>query len=1069
MTNNRHVTRPTRRRLGFQDADKSCGAVNGALPCVAARWTTGQPESTLAQPAAPRQCANRGVLVALLILCGLLQLAPSVSYGQSTSVEASDATLNDVFFLDQDVGWAVGSQGVCWHTQNGGRTWHLQRSEQGVQLQSVHFVDRRTGWAVGLRIVPHSRRSQAVVLRTANGGRRWTPVDGLTLPALTHTQFDDARRGWAVGECSAMYPSGIFTTTDGGRSWSGTAGVGNGVWLSADRPGPGVYIATGTHGIRRVEAQPSVATNENPPRMQPLRALRMFDQFRGLAVGAGGLISQTEDGGRSWDPLEQPTTDNGLQDWYGLTVHQDHVWVVGAPGDMVLYSPDQGRTWTKLHTSQSTPLRSVCFTSATHGWAVGALGTILATRDGGRSWHVQRAGADRLALLGVFNEAADIPLPLLSLLAGDDGYVCGVEVLHRRDLHPGARSRASNQWGLHAGIARVGGTSSSISRRFPARESELRLPIRPTLAVWDRMHDDNAIQELESYLTQLIRQWRPDVLITRQSESPEQTPTRYLLNQALLRAVERSSQYNDGSADGLKSWKVPKFFMLVDDDAAAAIRISTSQLATSLGRSLADHSADAACYFSDSSTGSDSVNLRLVSSEIRTAMARQRVFGGVIPNSNGTNRRVERAVTGSLASLNKAAQKMRNLERLLAMANKSGGGQAWLAQVDSLTDGIPRHQAGQLIFRLAEGYAQRGQWRLAAESMRHFIKAYPTHANREAAQLWLLHYHSSAELQLHSTNDETSRVVTAEFRTDPHQGSTPTKVRRASLNVAQPAPTNSRSPAVAQSSVEQSPAQAVGKQLAAESPALFADPRVRCALAASQRNRPFSDSQKLYQSIVTSGSDPEWVRRAKAELWVLQQRGRCPVDAIACRQIQQRPHLDGRLDEPFWNEAETTRLKSAFHDDHTWPAAFQCAYDKEYLYVAVTCVKAPGLEYSGPVERTSRDQPQDEQDRVEILIDTDRDYATHYRIAVDSRGWINDSLWNASSWNPKLHVAAFHDEESWSVEMAIPLAELSKDAQRRAVWAFNVQRIVPTVGFQAVSHPAAPTPVPHGFALIRFE
>ena len=41
----------------------------------------------------------------------------------------------------------------------------------------------------------------------------------LTLPALKHVQFHDARQGWAVGNDSALYPTGVFRTEDGGRSW----------------------------------------------------------------------------------------------------------------------------------------------------------------------------------------------------------------------------------------------------------------------------------------------------------------------------------------------------------------------------------------------------------------------------------------------------------------------------------------------------------------------------------------------------------------------------------------------------------------------------------------------------------------------------------------------------------------------------------------------------------------------------------------------------------------------------------------------------------------------------------
>ena len=71
------------------------------------------------------------------------------------------------------------------------------------------------------------------------------------------------------------------------------------------------------------------------------------------------------------------------------------------PGSCVLHSGDAGQTWELLRTDQSVPLRAITFVDAERGWAVGGLGTILATRDGGKSWRRLRGGGTRVALLGL--------------------------------------------------------------------------------------------------------------------------------------------------------------------------------------------------------------------------------------------------------------------------------------------------------------------------------------------------------------------------------------------------------------------------------------------------------------------------------------------------------------------------------------------------------------------------------------------------------------------------------------------------------------------------------------------
>ncbi len=64
------------------------------------------------------------------------------------------------------------------------------------------------------------------------------------------------------------------------------------------------------------------------------------------------------------------------------------VVAVGERGNIVR-SDDSGRSWEVLHTPSAATLTAVTFTDLQHGWAVGHLGTILATRDGGTTWSLQ--------------------------------------------------------------------------------------------------------------------------------------------------------------------------------------------------------------------------------------------------------------------------------------------------------------------------------------------------------------------------------------------------------------------------------------------------------------------------------------------------------------------------------------------------------------------------------------------------------------------------------------------------------------------------------------------------------
>ena len=145
----------------------------------------------------------------------------------------------------------------------------------------------------------------------------------------------------------------------------------------------------------------------------------------GVAVGQGGLVLTTEAAGSSWNFAELGLAKNVAYDWDFRAVHGagKQYWVVGRPGSVVLHSGDDGAHWEVQQTGQPLPLDAVYFADEQHGWAVGELGSVLATTDGGKSWQVQRRGGQRSAALFVHARAAGTPLDTIALVGGQDGYL----------------------------------------------------------------------------------------------------------------------------------------------------------------------------------------------------------------------------------------------------------------------------------------------------------------------------------------------------------------------------------------------------------------------------------------------------------------------------------------------------------------------------------------------------------------------------------------------------------------------------------------------------------------------
>jgi photosystem II stability/assembly factor-like uncharacterized protein len=106
----------------------------------------------------------------------------------------------------------------------------------------------------------------------------------------------------------------------------------------------------------------------------------------GWAVGNGGIIYKTLEGGKAktWDRLSAPTGFHN--DLYAVkAISSTHAVAVGVNG-AILLTDDGGHTWTLPGTPTGFNLFGVDFGTEKDGVAVGNHATILRTKDGGASW-----------------------------------------------------------------------------------------------------------------------------------------------------------------------------------------------------------------------------------------------------------------------------------------------------------------------------------------------------------------------------------------------------------------------------------------------------------------------------------------------------------------------------------------------------------------------------------------------------------------------------------------------------------------------------------------------------------
>lgn len=206
-----------------------------------------------------------------------------------------DSTLTGVAFVDAQKGWAVGHWGAILHSDDGGETWALQRSDVATDrpLFAVHFFDAQRGVAVGL---------WSLLLRTEDGGRHWQIVtpplpQGASKADLNlYGLFADAKgRLYAAAEKGNLLRSDDFgrnwvylPTGYKGSLWTGLAGA------------DGSLFAAGLRGslFRSVDDGRSW-TALTTGSTSSISAMAQVGSDL-VAVGADGLLLRSSDGGKTF-------------------------------------------------------------------------------------------------------------------------------------------------------------------------------------------------------------------------------------------------------------------------------------------------------------------------------------------------------------------------------------------------------------------------------------------------------------------------------------------------------------------------------------------------------------------------------------------------------------------------------------------------------------------------------------------------------------------------------------------------------------------------------------------------
>ena len=1095
----------------------------------------------------------------LTLLLVIFPLAPSAAIAEGLIGEPLPTTwhnqsaLRDVHFVDALQGWAVGDHGVILKTADGGEHWHavadvnrsiedwnhaagqlsLKEKLRGAQnrriqsaastsksrspkvtcqLSSVFFLNEQLGWAAGGYAVPLIDRTRSVVLKTVDGGINWSVITNTLPPHIKNIEFTDANTGWAVGDSSASFASGIYFTGDGGRTWQDQPLENAGQhhdWVAASRNGNRVIGVSSSGGLKFAQGDRVSNGAVLADRKQSFSDVVMTDASNGWAVGADGAIFKTRDQGLSWQAFSPQieTTAAELIDFETVTWTKEKIWAAGKPGSC-LVSIDRKTGEFKLHvTPIQTSLHQITFVDELHGWAVGDLGIVIATTDGGENWQVQRGDQTRIGLLNVCFDPRETPLELLAQFACEEDFLCGTVGLFDVDTH------------RHHAAGRCG---NAVFNRINLPDVE------------------GAPEQQAAVIRKLvteIRSLRPSCIVL--NPSLEQSISESLDREKLLVAAIHQAANSTYEAEGfakinLKSWQVQRMAiadiageMLIGGDRflpqsamSVSDRIFVSRSLMGLGLPSAKAKTYRVVRFLGRGAGGQSTTVVPLKSDLLSGL-------------HGVPKRTKtQHPPGNLSMLSQRNRKRESFKRILqADINDIDSMFAWQNEMLSLLVSVDRNTAGNRLIDLADQFFEVDKPELAAKTMDFLALRIPEHAYTPSALLWLAAYHASEEYSrrayseaaikrdrptraansiattIHGTDDSvTTLQINQQGNGDKELAwSVPDETllkrqikekRRQRLSddsvvyseeekklfelgdalagKAEPAAQVSTmsniaevendqpnvSQASAIESVPVSPAQvpwdqyvALRRQAAAKylSRLRGRDPDLSLSdLTVAIELTLLSDSPQREQSLERmtqllkprsrvsprldqtvgktqlSEKTPGLGSAIRREIGILSgDRSAVAADDVICLSTSVRPQLDGKFDDELWR---TAFEKKTFLQMKNSDVVF-FARDNQFLYLIARMNKQPDVRYDHQNKRRTRDANLQNRDRIEITLDCDRDGRTGFRLVLDHRGWVNESFDAISDWDPDWYVSQLEDDNSWTVEAAIPLAAFNFESE----------------------------------------
>ena len=306
---------------------------------------------------------------------------------------AGDKEFDDVYFHNELYGFITKINTVL-RTTDGCQTWDLEYISSGFHPKHLHFTNDTTGYI--------GDSWSSYYYKTVDGGENWGQVninpfiENFKLSAIL---FINENIGFISGEIYSVsnVDNIILRTNDGGNSWTQVYShyfnyVHHFYFYNSDTGfAVGPRVMYDNMILRTTDGGLNWQECNMPYSYWYLNSINFSDEGTGLCVGNRGQTYSSYDWGENWEKTSQSACEPGNTITDAQIIEDSIVFFVtsnssaGVPSGSIYKSIDAGASWD--YSFSGYPFNSIHFLNPLYGFACGPdIGKVYKTTDGGESW-----------------------------------------------------------------------------------------------------------------------------------------------------------------------------------------------------------------------------------------------------------------------------------------------------------------------------------------------------------------------------------------------------------------------------------------------------------------------------------------------------------------------------------------------------------------------------------------------------------------------------------------------------------------------------------------------------------